>query len=87
MSQLRRRTESPLLEIAAEAAPLVMNNFRVQFTLFFLGASLQAQNTAPPVYTADAAPIAGEPSSALQRTPQELEQLLAPIALYPERCG
>lgn len=69
---------------AAEAAPLVMNNFRVLFALLLFGASLQAQNTAPPVYAADAAPAVVDPSSATQRTPQELEQLLAPIALYPD---
>jgi hypothetical protein len=61
-----------------------MKNFRVLFTLVLFGASLQAQNTAPPVYTADAAPPAVDPSLAPQRTPQELEQLLAPIALYPD---
>src|SRR4051794_35238899 len=61
-----------------------MKNFRILVPLFSLGLSLHAQDPAAPPPTPDPnAPAIGVPSPAM-RTAQELDQLLAPIALYPD---
>lgn len=55
-----------------------MKTFRVLFAFLLLGIALRAQDAAPPVYTAP------DSTAVVKRTPEELEQLLGPIALYPD---
>src|SRR5687767_5568663 len=55
-----------------------MKTFRITLALLFLGAALRAQDAVPPASGTDGA------TSAIKRTPEELDQLLAPIALYPD---
>lgn len=56
-----------------------MKTFRVGLALLSLGLSLQAQDAQLPAMLPPSTATTAQP-----RSPQELEQLLAPIALYPD---
>src|SRR5688572_12222723 len=56
-----------------------MKTFRVTLALLYVGFSLQAQDTQVPAMLPPSTATVSQP-----RSPQELEQLLAPIALYPD---
>jgi hypothetical protein len=66
-------------QIAAGAAsPTSMKTLRLPLALLLLGGSLYAQDAVPPPETAAAS------ATSVKRTAEELDQLLAPIALYPD---
>jgi hypothetical protein len=56
-----------------------MKTFRVTLALLSLGLSLSAQEAPPPNLLPPSSATVAQP-----RSPQELDQLLAPIALYPD---
>ena len=63
-----------------------MKTFRVPLFLLLISGLVRAQEAVPPAPT-DPATGANPPADTLvsvKRTPEELEQLLAPIALYPD---
>jgi hypothetical protein len=80
--RLRPIHGSPPPSMPKESFPTPMKTFRLPLLFILATTAARAQEPVPPT------PLPPDPGTAttvsVQRTPEELEQLMAPIALYPD---